>query len=66
MRHLCRLVTPADGLIYDPFMGSGSTGVAAILEGFRFIGCDLDEHNCDIAVARIQAARRLYPTLSKT
>ena len=42
MRYLCRLVTPPGGLILDPFMGSGSTGKAAVLEGFRFIGIERD------------------------
>ena len=40
MRYLCRLVTPPNGIILDPFMGSGSTGKAAILEGFRFVGIE--------------------------
>lgn len=53
MRYLCRLVTPPNGIIYDPFMGSGSTGKAAILEGFRFIGSELDKGYCEIATARI-------------
>lgn len=41
MRYLCRLVTPPNGVICDPFMGSGSTGLAAIREGFCFIGVEL-------------------------
>lgn len=40
MRYLCRLVTPPSGAVLDPFMGSGSTGKAAIIEGFRFIGIE--------------------------
>lgn len=58
MRYLCRLVTPADGVVLDPFMGSGSTGKAAALEGFRFLGVDSDtEHGYfNIACARVQAA----------
>ncbi|AZB65239.1 site-specific DNA-methyltransferase [Cereibacter sphaeroides] len=56
MRYLCRLVTPPGGLILDPFMGSGSTGKAAVLEGFRFTGCELDPDHVAIAEARIEAA----------
>lgn len=53
MRYLCRLVTPPGGVVLDPFTGSGSTGKAAILEGFRFIGCELSDEYADIAEARI-------------
>jgi site-specific DNA-methyltransferase (adenine-specific) len=53
MRWLCRLVTPPGGLILDPFMGSGSTGCAAVLEGFDFIGIEADEEYATIARARI-------------
>jgi DNA modification methylase len=56
MRYLCRLVTPADGIVLDPFMGSGSTGKAAILEGFQFIGIDMTPEYVDIARARIEHA----------
>ena len=53
MRYLVRLVTPPGGLVLDPFMGSGSTGKAAALEGFRFVGCELSEEYIRIARARI-------------
>ena len=56
MRYLCRLVTPPGGVVLDPFMGSGSTGKAAVLEGFRFIGCEMSEDYARIAEARIAAA----------
>lgn len=56
MRYLCRLVTPPGGVVLDPFMGSGSTGKAAILEGFRFIGCERSPEYVAIARARIAAA----------
>lgn len=56
MRYLCRLVTPPGGTVLDPFMGSGSTGKAAVLEGFRFVGCELSDEYADIAMARIQRA----------
>jgi site-specific DNA-methyltransferase (adenine-specific) len=57
MRYLCRLLTPPGGLIVDPFAGSGSTGKAAILEGFQFIGFELDPQYTAIANARLEAAR---------
>lgn len=57
MRYLCRLVTPPGGLVLDPFCGSGSTGKAAVLEGFRFLGVELSEEYAEIARARIEAAR---------
>ena len=55
MAYLCRLVTPIGGVVLDPFMGSGSTGKAAMLEGFSFIGCELSEEYAAIANARIEA-----------
>lgn len=54
MRYLCRLVTPPGGVVLDPFMGSGSTGKAAMREGFRFIGCELSPEYMTIARARIE------------
>lgn len=54
MAYLCRLVTPPNGLVLDPFMGSGSTGKAAMREGFRFIGIDMTPEYVEIAKARIQ------------
>jgi site-specific DNA-methyltransferase (adenine-specific) len=56
MRYLCRLITPSGGIILDPFTGSGSTGKAAILEGFNFIGIELDHDYIKIAEARINHA----------
>ena len=56
MRYLCRLVTPPGGIVLDPFMGSGSTGKAAMLDGFQFIGIERDEEYMEIAKARIGAA----------
>lgn len=56
MRYLVRLVTPPGGLVLDPFMGSGSTGKAAVLEGFRFVGIDMTAEYVTIAKARIEAA----------
>ena len=54
MRYLCRLITPPEGIVLDPFMGSGSTGKAAALEGFDFIGIDQSAEYVEIARARIE------------
>jgi site-specific DNA-methyltransferase (adenine-specific) len=56
MKYLIRLVTPKNGTVLDPFMGSGSTGKAAILEGFDFIGIELSEEYLKIAEKRINHA----------
>lgn len=56
MRYLCRLVTPPGGRIFDLFAGSGSTGKAAVMDGFDFEGVELEEESCDVANARIEAA----------
>ena len=56
MRYLCRLVTPPGGTVLDPFCGSGSTGKAAVREGFGFIGIEREAEYARIARCRIQAA----------
>jgi site-specific DNA-methyltransferase (adenine-specific) len=56
MRYLCRLVTPPGGIVLDPFMGSGSTGKAAMYEGFEFVGIELTDEYLPIAKARIEFA----------
>ena len=53
MRYLVRLITPAGGKVLDPFAGSGSTGVAAVLEGFDFLGIEMSEEYTEIAMQRI-------------
>ncbi|UUE38580.1 site-specific DNA-methyltransferase [Pectobacterium aroidearum] len=58
MRYLCRLVTPPSGTVLDPFMGSGSTGKAAVMEGFCFIGIERESEYVDIARARIADAQK--------
>ncbi len=57
MRYLVRLVTPPNGTVLDMFAGSGSTGKACVLEGFHFIGMDLDPAHIEIAQRRINSAR---------
>ena len=56
---LVRLVTPRRGIVFDPFAGSGSTGKAAMLEGFRFVGAEMTPDYIPIAQARIEHARCL-------
>jgi DNA modification methylase len=56
MRYLCRLITPPNGTVLDPFMGSGSTGKAAMYEGFKFIGVEMTDEYLPIAKARIEFA----------
>ena len=53
MRYLCRLVTPPGGVVLDPFAGSGSTGCAAALEEFQFIGIEKEKEYAEIARARM-------------
>lgn len=60
MRHLCRLVTPGEGTVLDPFMGSGSTGRGALIEGFSFVGIEQDPNYAEIARARIKATSPMF------
>jgi site-specific DNA-methyltransferase (adenine-specific) len=53
MTYLCRLITPPNGVVLDMYMGSGSTGISALLEGFKFIGMEMDEDYFNIAETRI-------------
>ena len=59
MKYLCRLVTPKGGTVLDPFMGSGSTRMAAKDEGFEFIGIEKEKEYFEIAEARIKIASPL-------
>ncbi len=67
MKYLCRLVTPPEGVVLDLFMGSGTTGIAAKIEGFNFIGIEMDREYLAIAEARIgywvEEAEATYKTL---
>lgn len=56
MRHIVRLV-PRGGVVLDPFTGSGTTGVAALLEGCRFVGTELHEHHANVAALRFSNTR---------
>jgi len=59
MKYLCRLVTPKGGTVLDPFMGSGSTGMACKDEGFEFIGIEREKEYFEIAEKRINSASPL-------
>jgi DNA modification methylase len=58
MRYLCRLITPPNGMILDPFGGSGSTGIAAMKEGFNSILIEIEQESVDIARLRIAGATK--------
>lgn len=53
-RYLCRLITPPNGVVLDPFTGSGSLGIGALLEGFSFVGIEKESDYCEIAKRRLQ------------
>lgn len=59
MAWLIRLVTPPGGIVLDPFTGSGSTGIAAVRHGFRFVGIEQSEEYFEIACRRIAAAAEI-------
>jgi site-specific DNA-methyltransferase (adenine-specific) len=56
MRYLIKLVTPAGGVVLDPFTGSGSTGKAALLDGYQFIGIEMTEEYLPIIEGRLNFA----------
>jgi DNA modification methylase len=58
LRYFVRLITPPGGLVLDPFAGSGSTGVACIQEGMRFLGIEESVEYCTIALARLAHAHK--------
>ena len=65
MRYLCRMITPNGGTVLDPFTGSGSTGRGAVLEGFNFIGIEMNSEYIDIARARIGASETVVAEQEK-
>lgn len=62
MRYLCRLITPKNALVLDPFTGSGSTCIAAVLEGFNYVGIELETEYVEIANKRINYWKANPPT----
>lgn len=66
MRYLVKLVTPPGGVVLDPFMGSGTTGVACAELGFDFIGIEQDSSYLEIAERRIEHAQALHEEQQRT
>jgi len=58
MRYLVRLVTPPGGTVLDPFLGSGTTGIAAVREGFDFVGIEKNDEYVELARTRIERAHQ--------
>jgi DNA modification methylase len=65
MQYLIKLVTPPGGTVLDPFMGSGTTGVAAIKNGFKFFGIDQEKQYTELAIGRLMGVYRVDPKLFK-
>lgn len=61
VRYLVKLVTPPGGIVLDPFTGSGTTAEAAILEGMRFVGCELTDEYLPLIGKRIARGYRGGP-----
>ena len=53
MRYLCRLITPQSGTVLEPFLGSGTTAIAALKEGFNIVGIEREGEYIEIAKARL-------------
>ena len=64
MSWLCKMVTPPGGLVLDPFAGSGSTGIAALKMGFRFVGIEKEAQYAQIARLRIEGDQPLFNMLT--
>ena len=64
-RYLCRLVTPPEGLIVDPFAGSASIGCEALSEGFRYWGAESDGEYYQIAEKRLESTQGLHSGIAK-
>ena len=60
MRWIVRLVTPEEGVVLDPFLGSGTTAAAAMLEGVSCVGCEITEDYWPIIEGRVEHAKRQY------
>ena len=63
MKYLCRLITPPDGIVLDPFAGSGSTCIACKMEGFNYIGIEKEADYVEIAKHRLESINFKQETL---
>ena len=66
MRYLIKLVTPKGGVVFDPFLGSGTTAVASVLEGNQWVGCELTEEYWQIIEARVAWANEEFAKTTPT
>lgn len=57
MRYFCKMLTPNEGVVLDPFMGSGTTGVAALFEGFQFIGIEKEPSYFETSKKRLKGVK---------
>ena len=65
MGYLIKLVTPSGGIVLDPFTGSGSTGKAALLDGYQFIGIEMTEDYLPIIEGRLKFANKTFEDSQK-
>lgn len=65
MRYLVKLITPKNGVVLDPFMGSGSTGIGSLMEDFNFIGMEMNEEYFEISIQRIENFEKFNDLISK-
>ena len=65
MKYLIKMITPADGVLYDPFTGSGTTLVAAKELGYSFVGCEMEQKYVKIANERLSTINNLQEFMIK-
>ena len=65
MKYLIKMITPEDGIVYDPFVGSGTTLVACKELGYKYVGCELEQKYVHIANERLKTINNLESFLTK-
>ena len=58
MQYLCKLITPPEGIVLEPFLGSGTTAIACYYEGFSCIGFEIDKDYYEIAINRLEENKK--------